>query len=200
MTRLLRWAFNFATIISAVVFTAVILLWLRSYWRDTGFNYVTYDGAGYIAVPPPTSSFSLTISRGGLWYRCWEPPPTDVPSHPLKAVWSVYSYEPVCGKPPYSYLPGSPDNPDTWRLGFAYGYISSMYDDRALRLPMWLPAIVFALLPGIAGWAFARRFRRRENGLCTFCGYDLRASPGRCPECGQFPVFHGPSTRPTIAG
>ena len=43
---------------------------------------------------------------------------------------------------------------------------------------------VAAVLPAWRLAAVARRRRRGRAGLCPACGYDLRATPGRCPECG----------------
>ncbi len=55
----------------------------------------------------------------------------------------------------------------------------------------WLAIIpiYFLILPGAVPivCAYWREHRRRclgQLGHCTKCGYDLRASPERCPECG----------------
>src|SRR5262249_26533290 len=50
------------------------------------------------------------------------------------------------------------------------------------------PAWAVALPPLIFGGVIVRRRwierRRRAQGRCARCGYDLRATPERCPECG----------------
>ena len=52
-------------------------------------------------------------------------------------------------------------------------------------LPYWLLGMIFGVLPG--AWLAKRWGRRRKHheGLCVKCGYDLRASRERCPECGM---------------
>ncbi|HZN67346.1 MAG TPA: hypothetical protein VFB66_18810 [Tepidisphaeraceae bacterium] len=57
--------------------------------------------------------------------------------------------------------------------------------ERAFRLPWWLVAAVLALPPLLATRRRGLRRERRAKGLCEGCGYDLRATPGRCPECGR---------------
>jgi hypothetical protein len=57
---------------------------------------------------------------------------------------------------------------------------------RRLILPYWAVVLASAVAP--TWWALdvrrRRAARRTAAGLCHSCGYDLRATPGRCPECG----------------
>jgi len=65
-----------------------------------------------------------------------------------------------------------------WRLarsGCEVALLESIY------VPLW----VVIVASGAMALAFWRRSRlQRAPGRCSRCGYDLRATPERCPECG----------------
>jgi hypothetical protein len=57
-----------------------------------------------------------------------------------------------------------------------------------LYLPCWFLVAVTVLLPLYPLYARIRTRRGVPGGFCAKCGYDLRATPERCPECGTIPT------------
>jgi hypothetical protein len=53
-----------------------------------------------------------------------------------------------------------------------------------VRVPFWC-ILALVLIP--IGVRIRRGRHQIAPGLCPACGYDLRATPDRCPECGATP-------------
>ena len=71
-----------------------------------------------------------------------------------------------------------------------------------LRAPIWVIPSAASIFPCL--WLIAagrRRFqqlRRKRKGQCIQCGYDLRETPTRCPECGEIVSTSVKNTREWI--
>ena len=49
---------------------------------------------------------------------------------------------------------------------------------------VWGAALLASIAPALQVRRYLRHRRRPPPGACRTCGYDLRATPERCPECG----------------
>jgi hypothetical protein len=90
----------------------------------------------------------------------------DKSSSPQRRIWRMWGVE-------------------LFRLDESHEYYS--LHQRSVTLPCGLILGLSAIVPAVGALRVAkalRRRRRRLRGFCVACGYDLRESTDRCPECG----------------
>jgi len=99
--------------------------------------------------------------------------------------------------PQYVRMGGRPFPANWWQtLQFGWGSQTSPMQPRFggtrtmwhARVPYWFLSLLLALLPAYCVRRWLRARRRRAAGQCPICGYDLRATRDRCPECGAVPA------------
>ena len=154
---------NLLTLLSLLLCVAAAALWVRSYRQyaelQWGKSYET--GFGWRLC-----DHCFAASDGSACY--------------------VWSYGPVFTAHPRDQL--------HWHtfLGFVLAYgPHGLVPDSALTanrlticVPFWFIAAATAALPAAR---LTRRLRRHRAGHCRRCGFDLVATPDRCPECGAVP-------------
>ena len=205
--RMRRVLFKVICALSAAICVGLLCLWQRTvYWCDA----VEYRTAGDVTYAMMTYPHGLQFSVG--WGEREYFLPLHV-MESSSTGWNISSdewgttkdmrttVEPVVLEllmPPDLGLLGWPAPQITWFppehrfAGFAYEpndfwgpvWAAPFAHARFTARPLWFLVILFAVMPGLWVWGWMKRRRRVRNGVCLGCGYDLRVSEERCPECG----------------
>ncbi len=156
-----RRLFTIAAAVSLVICVASLVLWARSYWH--------FDRGGYYS-----STWEMwTASRSGciqVGITCG-----NQPGEFRTGWWGATQPARRFEFERFYFVSDASTLGMTWRFWGA-------------GIPHWSLALSAAVLP-IVGCA--RLYRRHTRGAvlrCERCGYDLRATPDRCPECGMQPL------------
>jgi len=188
MLRSMRRTLRFARVgldilwLTLVVFMSV--MWVRSYWRWDNITR-THEHESIGDQSEMTASVISSWGRVeissvenhtryspiGIVFRAW------IREHD-EATWERRSDR------------ATPPGPGAKRFAWEVqrlGDRSSGGTYVSISFPYWTPMLAIAAPMLILAPMRVRRRRvavRRAAGLCVQCGYDLRASPERCPECG----------------
>jgi hypothetical protein len=183
-----RKLFTPAAGMSAVLCVAACVLWVRSYWAGDAVSV----NLPQFGRPLADETLNVASGRGGLrvsvdWWARWELGvflPSRSELHPEPIVHTTF-------KPFYPYAL----NQATFRrLGCEFSSRretvsptsagSGIVRELNVVLPFGLIAFGTAVLPLLWRRRRSKLARRLRTGQCLSCGYDIRATPERCPECG----------------
>ena len=192
---MIRRVFTTASALSLLLCVATLLLWVTSYRRiltASRYRHITNRDIDRAQFAGKIGAFDVTILRG----RCEVAIEMDSAYLDDDGEWHFSQNPTFAGMgdievdaPPTIPFSGGRRAP-VYRVYFNHAALAFYRNDlndisRGYNVifPLWFLVFMTAALP--TAWLWRRIKARRLSGLCPFCGYDLRASTGRCPECGS---------------
>jgi hypothetical protein len=212
--RLLHILLKAVTIFSLLLCVAMVALWVRSYFVvdtvvrsaflpaekigstealrshggkllfDRTHTFDTDRSGARVAGPPAPTTFAYRATPSRDW---WDPEVTgffgsrSAKSDPLAAVrWHGFYFDHRESTSPMLISNGEQfDIPVEGTATVRTWFVS---------IPLWPLVLALLLSPAVSFRTWHKRRRLARSGSCTRCGYDLRATPDRCPECGMVPA------------
>ncbi len=217
--RLVRWLlmrhflFTFLSALSLLLCFAMAALWVRSGWMGDTVAHFTLS-SGWEKTPMPRHILSrkeqvkfaswnwVRAGSNGAWFKAVTASSdrsllvitshTEItpPRHGFAAKklpgWSVDA-EP---------LPASANRLAGWQNMIKFraarnngNRLGQQWHGLAVSVPHWFVVVLTGIPPALWVRQFHRRRRRIAEHQCVVCGYDLRATRDRCPECGTVPLM-----------
>jgi hypothetical protein len=188
-----RKLFNLAAAVSLLLSLVAIVLGVRSEFVQEEWNLLgplsgatrshdirlqvqSINGGIGVMFPGTAVSAGTGPPLGWIWYQRspGRPSPTAYPHSGLPDRWPWHGFV-------FEHR-GFSDSPSLPPLHYWF-----------VTIPYWALVMMFVALPLV--WTVRRRREAATSrrGCCPTCGYDLRATPDRCPECGTSPPVPNPA-------
>ena len=185
MAAVIRRSMKLAVAVSLGLLIGTVVLWAASYFTPVwlGYSERLAPAGDHRGVRWEVRCVRITSVRGKLALVDYQL--LIDPKQPITSTWRFSTTTSDEFRRP---IPtGSRDIGYLASHGWQAMGFELVTNPKIIVLPYAFLALLYSILP--LAWLASRvRTRRRlARGLCPSCGYDLRATPAQCPECGALP-------------
>jgi hypothetical protein len=177
MNRAMRFIFNWLTVVSLLLCVVTVGLWVRSDKIQDSFNWEFTTNTSFY-------NLELISGDGDLLLKTHR----EVYLRDQREFMVSFHQNIQRGFFHLIYPYAMPATMGRGRFFLRYRQIGT-HTIITSGIPVWCIALFTGILPLAGGSRYVRQRMRYANSFaaCVACGYDLRATPSRCPECGTAP-------------